>query len=575
MEQKNNLRIQQIERQVSANKKAGRKPKTYNLIKKQPEDWGVPPEGEQFGICKECGKKFEQDYVGESNRYSNYPYCKKCTSKIRKTATKKAVDESDGNLVEGYMSKLKYTPYPWQKDAHKLFESHRFLVLACGARTGKDRFSNMAGILYFIDCLNENRHLDKPEMIPSVYWWIIAPTETVAKQNWREIKQFFPKDWIVNISSSTMTIQTIGNGIIEIRSAYDPEALVGVGLDLVTITEAARIKDLEIVWSNIEARLSSPYRGRAKDRMGKKYGIGKAIINSSPMGRNYFYKMWTWGQKNHPNYSSDWASMQLSTKNNPDMAELYSEKVEIRKGLFITREEDLRRRWGDRRFRQDFLGEFLLEGGKVYGEFKDKCLVNLFDGEFLTKSKKEQKEFVKDWQSCKPFHKYRLSWDIATGSSADEPTLGVRDELDYHIVRLISLYGKNYDAQYEEISYWSRYYNNAPCVFSSSGHTACVGQLAKLGVKEIVLTEQGSNKSALVQSLERATQNSAYKVLDDGSEEVQKMEFQMDDYAENNGKYSNDTEEHDDWVSMMYLMFYDYSVKEKSIPFVGRMSNLR
>ena len=45
--------------------------------------------------------------------------------------------------------------------------------------------------------------------------------------------------------------------IIEVHSAYDPESLVAVGLDLVTITEAARIADLEDVWSNIEGRLNS------------------------------------------------------------------------------------------------------------------------------------------------------------------------------------------------------------------------------------------------------------------------------------------------------------------------------
>ena len=67
-----------------------------------------------------------------------------------------------------------------------------------------------------------------------------------------------PREIIVDISKTTQTIETINGGIIEVHSAYDPESLVAVGLDLVTITEAARIADMEDVWSNIEARLNSP-----------------------------------------------------------------------------------------------------------------------------------------------------------------------------------------------------------------------------------------------------------------------------------------------------------------------------
>lgn len=437
----------------------------------------------------------------------------------------------------------------------------------CGNRTGKDRFSNMAGIMYFVECLNENRHIDNPELVPSVYWWIIAPTETMAQQNWREIKKFFPKDWVVAISNSTQTMYTIGGGQIEVRSAYNPESLVGVGLDLVTITEAARIKDLDVVWANLEARLASPGRGRAKDRKGKKYGVGKAIINSSPIGKNYFYTMWTWGQPTHDEYASDWVSFSLPWTVNPANEQKANEIIHTKYGD-ITYAESLRRRIGDRAYRQNYLADFLAGSGEVFKDFKEKCGVDIFSSK-MHLTDEERAKFVADWIIPKPYHRYRMSWDIATGSSEDSPVLMIRDLEDNHLVKLVDLYGKDYDGQYSEIAYWSRHYNNAECVFSSTGHTACVGQLEKRGVSEIVVTEQGGHKAEMIQNAECAVQNGDVHFLMDGSIESIQALAQIEDYAEKDGKYSNQSEPHDDWASALYLNYFDYQIHEAKTPFLG------
>lgn len=447
------------------------------------------------------------------------------------------------------------------------FSVNNVVVHNCGNRTGKDRFSNMAGIMYFVECLNENRHLDNPELVPSVYWWIIAPTEPMAQQNWLEINRFFPKDWVISKSNSTMTLYTIGGGMIEVRSAYNPESLVGVGLDLVTITEAARIQDLQTVWANLEARLSSPGRGREKDRVGKKYGVGKAIINSSPIGRNYFYNMWTWGQPNHDEYSSDWVSFQLPWTVNPANAEKAKEIIHTRYGD-ITYEESLRRRIGDRMYRQNFLADFLAGSGEVFKDFKEKCCVDIFSPKFQFDHVKRM-EYIKEWKKPVPGRRYRISWDIATGSSEDSPVLMIRDMSNNNIVNLIDLYGKDYEMQYDTIAYWSKYYNGAECVYSSTGHTACVGQLLKRGVYEIEIQEQGGKKAMYVQNAETAVQNGDVHLLMDGSVEAQTALAQIMDYTEKDGKYSNNAEPHDDWASALYINYYDYQVQSAKMPFLG------
>lgn len=428
----------------------------------------------------------------------------------------------------------------------------------------------MTGIRYFVECLNENRHVENPEMVPSVLWWQIAPTEKMAKQNWRELKQYMPKEWIVGCSDSTYTMQTIGGGVIEVRSAYDPESLVGVGLDLVTITEAARIADLPTVWANVEARLNSPGRGRAKDRQGKSYGFGKAIINSSPIGKNYFYQLYKFGQKNSSEYSSNWISYQLGWRANPFMNELADTIVETRFGE-MTYEEDLRRKIGDRLFRQNYEGDFLAMDGTVFKEFSAKCVEDVFN---MGLNKKQREEYIRKWKTPIPYHTYRIGYDPATGSSSDTPAVLVRDKTTNQVACVVSLYGKNYEQQWDEIAYISRHYNYAECVWLRTGHTAIENQLAKRGVVEIPIDEQGGKKAQYIQSLERAIQNMDLKVLLDGSEDIQTFILQMEDYTEKDGKYSNESQEHDDFVSACYAAYYDYSIQEEKVAYCPLMGSV-
>lgn len=428
----------------------------------------------------------------------------------------------------------------------------------------------MLSIWYFTQCLNENRHIEHPEMAPSVLWWIIAPTEPMAKQNWRDLKKQFPKEWIVAISNSTMSMETIGGGIIEVRSAYNPESLVGVGLDLVTITEAARISDLDVVWANLEARLGSPGRGLEIDRKGKTYGQGKAIINSTPIGKNYFYEMWKWGQKSSSTYSSAWVSYQLPWTCNPSNEELAHTIIKTKYGE-MTYEEDMRRRMGERLYRQNYLADFLAMDGTVFKDVEEKCVTNVFN---LGLGESERNKYIKDWIEPVPYHNYRIGYDPATGSSADSPTIIVRDKNTNRVVYVEDLYGKNYDQQWDEIAYVSKRYNYAECAWLRTGHTAVENQLAKRGVIEIPLDEQHGKKGEYIQSLERAIQNNDYHVLLDGTEQLQRLVLQMADYSEHDGKYSNEQQEHDDFVSACYAAWYDYTVESEKRFYCGLMGSV-
>lgn len=429
----------------------------------------------------------------------------------------------------------------------------------------------MTGIKYFVECLNENRALDNPDMVPPVLWWQLAPTEKMAKQNWRELKTYFPKEWVVARSDSAYQMETIGGGIIEVRSGYDPDALVGVGLDLVTITEAARFKDLDLAWANIEARLNSPGRGRKKDRMGKSYGQGKAIINSSPLGKNDFYRLFCYGQKDHTDYSSVWWSAQYPWTCNPSNNELAHTYVKTKYGE-LTYEESLRRQLGERTFRSNYLADFLAEDGAVFKNFEEKCVVNLYSNE-LNLDAEGRREFVKKWQSVEPGATYTIGYDPATGSSSDSPAVVVMNNNNYRIVRIFDLYGKSYEKQWDFIAEIAKQYNHATVNWLRTGHTAIEGQFEKRGVSELPIDENGAKKAELVQRLELAVENGDLQVLADGSSEAQTLIYEMNDYTEKNGKYSNETMPHDDFVSALYAAMSTYSAETQPIAYCGIMGS--
>lgn len=558
-------------------KKAGKPAEVVNLIRDYDAENLGPPKGKPYGTCKHCGGEFEQEYSRERNAYSSWRICPTC----RKERSKKPLRNTEKRLTdtgeeeEVNVATLPYTPYPWQVEAEEAFWTHRFSVLACGNRSGKDRYTIMVGIKYFVECLNENRLINNPELVPPVLWWQIAPTEKMAKQNWRELKQYFPKDWIVACSDSNYQMETIGGGIIEVRSGYSAEDLVGVGLDLVTITEGARFKDLNLAWANLQARLDSPGRGRKKDRMGYEFGAGKAIINSSPLGRNDFYDLFCYGQKSHDAYNSMWWSCQYPWTCNPVNADHAKQIIHGKHGD-LTYEEALRRQIGERAYRSNYMADFMAEDGAVFKEFEDKCVVSIYNQEVTgAKTSAERKQYIQEWQQPMMGEQYVIGYDPATGSSQDTPAVVVRRKSTNQVVRIFDLYGKTYTQQYDYISEIAKQYNYAEIHWLRTGHTAIEGEFEKRGLAEIPLDEQGQNKGKLVQTLELAVENGAVQVLYDGSAEAQTLIDQMKDYSEQNGKYSNDKAPHDDFVSAMYAAFSDYSVHEVPIFYSLAMSSIK
>lgn len=504
-----------------------RKGGSISIIQQKNEKLIKHSTSEKMSICTECGKPFAQAYREEYDNYTSFKTCGSCRMR---------------NARGGINVTAEYTPHWGQELVHN--SEARFKIIDAGIRWGKDRCSIMEGIKYFIECLNEERGSD---MVPHALWWIIAPLEKIANQNWRELMANFPKELVVDVSKTTRTVETVNGGIIEVHSAYDPESLVAVGLDLVTITEAARIADLEDVWANIEGRLNSPGRG-----LGGKGG--RAILNSSPLGMNYFYKMWKWGQKGTSDYDPDFESWKFSTWDNPYMAVRGNQMTKNGR----TYKENLIRRTSDKRYRQDYHGEFISDINMVFGKI-DKCLVKL---------EKLPKEEQVSWDKVEAFETYTIGYDPA--DMEDDPIVWIRNSKG-KVVKIDNMSGLGWDGQWDRIAFYSKHFNGAVCKFGKTGIGETIeSQLIKRGVPCEPINEQGGNKERLVEALAVVVEQLWCQIP--WSQEV---ENQFKDYISVRRKsgsiqYSNGSNDgHDDHVSAAYFCFDGFVVEKEIIPWAG------
>lgn len=527
------------------------------------EFWGKSKMLEELkknsGICADCGKPFEQGFrinkkTGEKI-FNKFKYCPKCRAKIAR--------EKDEDKTQNVQ--IKYTPYPWQEKFHA--SKARFKTISGAARTGKDRSCTMEFTNKFIEMLNEERDYT---YVPKVHGWIIAPTFRLAGQLLREIMNTFPRDLVTNFDKESLVIETINGGLIEFRSADDPDSLVSVGLDIVWITEAARIKQFDIVIGNITDRLDSP--GRGPNGTG-----GLLLVNSSPRGRTYFNEICKWGieggQKQRPN----WETFYVSRWDNPYFANIRNKVFDKRLGQWVERgddpflanertyEEDLMLSRSDRQYREDILGLPSDEAGSQFPNFRETAVI-----EKPMLAKEQLKEYIKDIQTPKPYYTYSIGYDPA--KSIDGACICVYCENTGEAVEWLRLEKVPYTVQInvylkELVKKW----NYAMVRYGKTGLGEALEDIFKLaGIAYIAYAEQGKNKEKLVENLTALVKADKFKVhnINDTAEiAIRQFEDYGFDISEK-GKtitYSNMTAgQHDDFVSAAYFAVADVTINELS-----------
>jgi len=158
--------------------------------------------------------------------------------------------------VGGHLARVEvvrsYSLHPAQQE---VFDSKaRFRVLAAGRRFGKSRL----GVLEAIEVgLRGGRA-----------WWV-APTYKLAQEGWRPLRNLARRWPGVRVLEVDKEVDLPNGGLIQVRSADDPAALRGAGLDFVVIDEAAFLSEeawteaLRPAWLTVRVGRCSFRRRRA------------------------------------------------------------------------------------------------------------------------------------------------------------------------------------------------------------------------------------------------------------------------------------------------------------------------
>lgn len=537
------------------------------------------------GVCKECGATFEQGYrVNPKTKqkvFNKYKYCPKCRQ------SKDREEEKTTSV------KVKYNPYKWQREFHN--SKARCKVVSGAARSGKDFSFDKEFTKDFVEMLNEDRPYS---LIPRVHGWIVGPTYKILAQIERNFMKNFPRDLVVNYDKEEHVIETINGGLIEFRSADDPDSLVSVGLDIVYITEAARIKQFDIVIGNLTDRIESPGRGRN----GKG---GYVLINSSPRGRTFFNEVCKWGIKGGPKQRPEWETWYISRWDNPTFADrrykVFDDRIYkwVEKGddPYLqnkrTYEEDLMLSRSEWQYKEDILGIPSDEAGTQFPNFREKAVKerenNITKDEFI-KMKQELK-------TPKPYYTYSIGYDPA--KQIDGAWILVYCEQTGEVCEIVKLQGINYTTQINNyIKPLVEKWNYAMVRYGKTGLGEALEDLFVMaGITAIAYPEQGKNKEKLVENLTTLVNDGRFIVYnyDDLAEELVR---QFEDYTyamSDKGKnitYGNGTSGmHDDGVSAAYfavadvvvsnaaeaINFYDednlFMIKNKTNSIVGSSSS--
>jgi len=332
------------------------------------------------------------------------------------------------------------------KGQQRVLESRaRFRVCAAGRRWGKTVF----GIYLVMSQAIEN---------PGSFIWWVSPVYAQAMIPYRRILST-AREIIADHNKDEKRIEFINSSVIEFKSADKPDNLRGEGLDLLIIDEAAYIDD-EAWYACLRPTLS--------DR------CGKAVMISTPAGKNWFYHVFMLGFTD-PEY----ASFRSPTEENPIIP-----RSEI---------EEARRNLPDYVFRQEYLAEFIDSSSAVFPSY-GQCISTSISPE------------------PKPGMKYLAGWDI--GKRQSYSVLTIMDRTG-RVVKIQKITG-DYSAQVEQVVQLVKQYNNARlCVDATGLGDPIVDVLKRYSINVYPLRLTSDSKASIINALSISFSNQSITIPPD------------------------------------------------------------
>ena len=175
------------------------------------------------------------------------------------------------NYKQKWFDFLGYEPHEGQRKLHfPTKDSARFFVMVCGRRFGKTTASAMEATFYASQ--------------PNQRIWLVGLSYDKADLMFREVWDKMVKGHqndIIKASEKERYIKFKWGTTVEAKSADNPDSLVGEGLDLLIVDEAAKVRPR--IW---DMYLSPTLSDRK----------GKAVFISTPEGFNWLYDLFLLGK---------------------------------------------------------------------------------------------------------------------------------------------------------------------------------------------------------------------------------------------------------------------------------------
>ncbi len=363
----------------------------------------------------------------------------------------------------------------------------RFKVLACGRRWGKTR-------LGVNECLEVAAAGGRA-------WWV-APTYRMTEVGWRPLRQLASRlGWQVRLGDRMVT--ALNGGEVSVRSSDNYDALRGEGLDFVVLDECAFIA--EPTWTEA-------LRPSLSDRQ------GRAMFISTPKGRNWFWRYWQLGQDAS---QQEWRSWQFPTSANP-----FIKASEI---------EAARQSLPERTFEQEYLAEFLEDGGGVFRKVLTAATLQPQDGPI-------------------PGHQYVMGVDW--GKSNDWTVITIWDATTHDLVALDRFNQIDYAFQMERLRVLvDRWQPDCIRPETNSMGEPLVEQLQREGLPVTPFVTTNASKAAAVEALALAFERGDIRIINDPILIAELQAFEMSRTITGMTRYAAPEGMHDDCV-MSAVMGY-------------------
>jgi hypothetical protein len=331
--------------------------------------------------------------------------------------------------------------------------------------------------------------------------WVV-PTFKNARPIWRFVEQH--AGGIATVNKSELMAKFPGGGWVGVYTGENDVALRGEAFDLVVVDEAAQIKP---------ETYSDVIMPTLADR------DGRALLISTPKGKNWFYAEYMRGMADGKLY----ASFTAPSSANPS--------PQIKRAAQMARE-----RVSERTYKQEWLAQFVDDGA---------LFVNI------------DKLAVLAPQPYKSGHVYSIGVDWARASGGDYTVFAVVDATAKEMVSMVRIQGWAFERQLDRLaSLWNEYGQPAIVAEYNSLGGPLVERLQTAGLPVTGFTTTSGTKHEIISGLELAFDQMELKLLNDPALVLELNAFEKKERA-GLPSYSAPSGFHDDTVIALALAWHN------------------